>query len=113
MTPRGTRADTKNPAIEYLLNVRDMIQVAVALIRKGYAPYCPGLDAQYFLSLPSGETISEEAIKDISMAFLERSDIMVLLPGWEKSVGCRAEVMRAIVRGIPTYHGVKGVPDES
>ena len=38
MTPRGNRSDTANPAIEYLLNVKDMIQAGLEAIRKGWAP---------------------------------------------------------------------------
>jgi len=111
MTPRGNRLDTHNAAIEYLLNIRDMVQVAIGLIAKGYAPYCPALDYQYFLSLTYGETITEDAIKSISMAFLEVSDIIVLLPGWQASEGCQAEYSRAVEIGMPSFYGVRSVPD--
>ena len=113
MTPRGNRSDTQNAAIEYLFNVRDLISAAMKLIQKGYAPYCPGLDLQYFLHLRPGETISEEQIKNLSMAFLEVSDIIILLPGWVASVGCQAEYQRAIELGMPAYYGVESVPDEA
>ena len=111
MTPRGNRLDTQNAAIEYLLNIRDMVQVAIGLIAKGYAPYCPALDYQYFLSLTYGETITEHVIKAISLAFLDVSDLIVLLPGWEASAGCTAEYRRAIELGMPVYYGVRSVPD--
>lgn len=112
MTPYGNRPDTQNAAIEYLLNIRDMVQVAIGLIAKGYAPYCPALDYQYFLSLTyGGDTITEDAIKSISMAFLEVSDIIVLLPGWEASEGCQAEFSRAAELGMPSFYGVRSVPD--
>ncbi|MCJ7828412.1 MAG: DUF4406 domain-containing protein [Dehalococcoidia bacterium] len=112
MTPHGNRLNTQNAAIEYLLNIRDMIQVAIGLIAKGYAPYCPALDYQYFLSLTyGGDTITEESIKAISMAFLEVSDLIVLLPGWEASEGCQAEYSRAVELGMPSFYGVGNVPD--
>lgn len=110
LTPRGNRTDTENAAIEYLFNVRDLVSAAIALIHKGYAPYCPGLDCQYFLHLRSGETISEESIKALSLAFLEVSDIIVLLPGWEASQGCQAEYQRAAELGMPAYYGFESVP---
>ncbi|MCX6825741.1 MAG: DUF4406 domain-containing protein, partial [candidate division Zixibacteria bacterium] len=110
LTPRGNRVDTENAAIEYLLNVRDLVSAAVALIHKGYAPFCPGLDMQYFLSLRPGEMISETQIKDLSMAFLEVSDIIVLLPGWEVSEGCQAEYQRAVELGMPSFYGIRSVP---
>ena len=112
MTPHGNRLNTQNAAIEYLLNIRDMIQVAIGLIAKGYAPYCPALDYQYFLSLTYGETITEDAIKAISMAFLDVSDIIVFLPGWEASAGCQAEYSRAVEIGMPSFYGVRSVPNE-
>jgi hypothetical protein len=112
MTPRGNRRDTQNSAIEYLLNARDLVQAAVALIHKGYAPYCPGLDFQYFLSLRPGETIPEETIKEVSLAWLDVSDIIVLLPGWEASEGCQAEYSRSIELGMPAFYGVESVPND-
>lgn len=111
MTPRGNRADTKNAAIEYLLNVRDLIAVAIKLIDKGYAPYCPGLDFQYFLHLRASEAISEDSIKNISMAFLDVSDIIFFLPEWEKSAGCQMEYQRATELGMPMYDEMDTVPE--
>ena len=111
LTPRGNRTDTDNPAIEYLLNARDLIAAATALIKKGYAPYCPALDFQYFLSLPAGETISEVQIKALSMAFLDGADLMVLAPGWECSPGCQLEYSRAVELQMPVYYGAWSVPN--
>jgi len=113
LTPRGNRTDTENAAIEYLFNVRDLVATAIQLIHKGYAPYCPALDFQYFLHLRSGEIISEENIKNLSMAFLDISDIIVFIPGWEVSKGCQAEYSRAIELGMPLYDELDTVPDES
>jgi len=112
MTPRGNRKDTGNPAIEYLLNVRDLIGAGTTLICKGYAPYCPGIDFQYYLSLRPGEVISEETIKAVSMAWLDICDIIVLLPGWEASAGCQAEYSRSIELGMPAFYGVESVPND-
>jgi hypothetical protein len=111
MTPRGTRLDTDNPAIEYLLNVRDLLHAAIAVIRKGWAPYCPGLDLQYFLSLPFGAVIPEAEIKSISMSFLEISDAILLLPRWESSGGTQKEYRRAVELTMPLYFSIDEVPD--
>jgi len=112
MTPRGNRKDTDNAAIEYLLNVRDFLVAARALIRKGYAPFCPGIDYSYFLNLQPGEVISEESIKAMSMAFLDVADLAVLLPGWEASPGSQAEYRRAVELKMPLFYGEGSVPDE-
>jgi len=111
MTPRGKRADTGNAAIEYLLNIRDLVHAAVVLVEKGFAPYCPALDLQYFLSLAPGKVIDEATIKAVSIAFLDIADCIVLLPRWETSPGSEAEYARACELGMLTYFGVEQVPD--
>ena len=112
MTPRGKRDDTDNAAIEYLLNIRDLIDAGRDLIAKGYAPYTPGLDYGYFLSLQPGQVISEGAIKDVSMAFLEVCDCAVFLPRWEGSRGCEEEYARVCELEMPHWFGLENVPDD-
>lgn len=112
MTPRGTRADTDNLAIEYILNVSDMIAAAKVAIAKGWAPYCPGLDMQYFLTQNGGTPISEAEIKAVSLAFLEVSDAILMLPRWETSPGSQAEYSRAVELGMPVYMSLE-VSDET
>ena len=87
LTPKGNRDDCQNAAIEYLLNCRDMIAAGVSLMKKGWAPFCPAQDMLYFLYLRPGESIGESAIKDMSLAWLDASDAILLLPGWKKSRG--------------------------
>ena len=112
MTPKGHRADAPNPAIEYLMNLKDMIDTANALIDKGYAPYCPALDFSYFLAR-HGKPISEARIKAVSMAFLEACDCACFIPRWESSVGANEEYGRAIELEMPLFFGVENVPDLS
>lgn len=112
LTPRGARPDTNNAAIEYLMNVRDFIVAAVALIKKGWAPFCAGLDFQYFLSLGPWATLSEQEIKDMSMAWLDRSDACVLLPRWETSMGSQAEYRRAVELEMTIYETLESVPHD-
>ena len=90
-----------NPAIDYLLNIRDMIEAAKNLILKGYSVYCPALDFLYFLILKDDEMIDEKTIKDNSLKILRRCDFLVLLPGWEDSQGVKEEVEEAIKYRIP------------
>jgi len=111
MTPRGNRKETKNAAIEYLLNCNDFHAAKYHLIGKGWAPFNPAEDSVVFLRLQPGEIISEDTIKAVSMAWLEVSDAMVLLPGWENSPGAQAEHQRAIELGISQiYYGLDEVP---
>lgn len=48
--------------------------------------------------LPDG--LSYDAYMDISMAFVRAADMVILLPGWEKSAGSRAEIAYAKTRKL-------------
>lgn len=105
--PLTPHSHQQNHAIEYLRNVRPMLKAANRLINLGYAPFCPGLDMLYYLA---GAGVSEDKIKAVSMAWLDRSDCMVLLHGWSKSKGCLAEIERAKELGMHIYLNVRSVP---
>src|SRR4030067_647945 len=89
LTPRGIKS--ANPAIEYLLNVRDLARVGLNLLKEGFVPFCPGLDFLYFLILKDDERITEPMIKRFSKDWLRRCDAILMTKGWEKSPGSVAE----------------------
>jgi hypothetical protein len=89
ITPKGIQE--QNLAVEFLNNISKLNQAAVKIIKAGYAPYSPGIDFQYFLS-PGGDTITEQEIKDISIAWLSVSDALLILPGYENSPGTLKEI---------------------
>lgn len=109
LTPRGARTDAPNKAIEYCLNVRDMARAAHRLIKMGHAPYCPGTDILIFVA-GIGEPISEEEIKKQSLDWLDASDAILMLPGWETSAGAKAEHSRALELGMPIYENTEDMP---
>ena len=83
-------------------NMRRGILASEQLFAMGYAPFCPHLDYHYAL-------VGEHALNefyDYSMAWLEASDIVVILDGWKGSKGCQAEVARAKELGIPVVEFV-------
>lgn len=86
-----------------LRNIREGIRVAVLLMETGDAPFCPWLDHQYGLQAE----IPLETYQKTSMAWLEVSDAVVLVHGWQKSQGTLAEIRRARGLGIPVYDGVE------
>jgi len=110
LTPTGSRADCKNPAIEYLANIRDMLDAFIHLVKKGWSPYCPALDILSFLHLPSHVTFGEAEIKGVSMAWLSACETVLLLDGWENSTGTRAELKEAERMHIPIYSNIDYVP---
>lgn len=56
LTPRGVW--NKNPAIDYLANVRNMVSVGVRLLKYAYFPFVPALDMMLFLGLQDGESLN-------------------------------------------------------
>lgn len=108
--PRQVGVGAGTLAIEYLMNVRTMVQAAVECIDRGWSPFCPGLDFTYFISLPDGKVISEDKIKGVSMAWVEVCDALLLVGDWTKSRGALSERDRAIERGIPIYSSLQNVP---
>jgi hypothetical protein len=110
LTPTGRNGNAQNAAIEYLMNVKAMLDAAVALIKKGHAPFCPGVDYSYFLSLSRGETITEKEIRDYSLAWLAVCDAILLLPGSETSKGVQAEYQLAVNGGLMIYNSLEEVP---
>jgi hypothetical protein len=107
LTPRGIKST--NPAIEYLLNVRDLARIGLELLREGFAPFCPALDFLYFMLLREDERITEPMIKRFSKDWLRRCDAILMTPGWEKSTGSIAEKLVAEGLGLPVFYTVNEI----
>ena len=90
-------------AIEYLRNCNRMIEAARILIKNGYAPFCPAVDAAYFLGGMDDETPTAEEIKSYSASWVGACAAILLMPGWEKSAGTLAEIEIAERLGIPVF----------
>jgi len=90
--------------IGYLGNVRRGVRASTELLLAGYAPFSPFLDYQFFLSLKEDEEITLEEIQAYSIAWLEASDAVLVLPNSENSIGVGHEVKRAHELGIPVYY---------
>lgn len=93
ITPTGKG----NHAIEYLENVRLGVKASIRLIHWDFAPYCPMIDFQFFLSLADSEQISARQIYAISVAHMLGCDAILRLPNIRNSAGWRVE------RGIATH----------
>lgn len=86
-----------------LTNIRVGIRKATEILLKGYAPFCPWLDYHFTLALKDDEQLTVPNYYDYSMAWLEVSSAVLLLPGYEKSKGTLAEIKRAEELGIPVF----------
>ena len=87
--------------LDCLDHIRVGIKTACVLIKMGYAPFCPFLDYQYRIM---DSDITREMYQAQSMVWLEASQAVLLLPGWEKSKGSLAEIRRAKELKIPVFH---------
>jgi len=99
LTPKGIKST--NPAIEYLINISDLVDASLEVLYAGYTPFCPALDFLYFIKMR--KRITEAIIKRISKDWLEVSDALLLTPGWEKSPGTLAEIKYAKSLDIPVF----------
>ncbi len=87
------RAKTKLGIIRNILKAR---KVAKWCWEAGYAVICPHSNSALFDGCATDEVFLEGGLK-----LLECADIMVVLPGWEKSQGTLAELEYAKEHSIP------------
>jgi hypothetical protein len=79
--------------IELFQNIRLGKETAAQLFNIGFAVYCPFQDYDFILH--SHDKHEVEMFRANSMAWLEASDAVLLLPGWRQSGGAKAEYDRA------------------
>jgi len=93
----------------YILNVFSNMKIGIEtcayLSVLGFAPYCPWIDYQYFLS-KHGDMIEEKRIKEISMEWLRVSDAVLIVNNKrnENSKGTKAEIEEAKRLKIPVFN---------
>ena len=90
--------------IGVLDNMREGIRASVEVLLAGFSPFSPWLDYQFQLMLRNGEMLTVEDYYRYSMAWLEVSDAVLVLPSWQSSVGVQAELARAGELGIPVFY---------
>jgi len=93
-------AYSANDVMGVLENIRRGIEKCAELISEGIAPFCPWLDYQFSFF----KKLTKEDYYNYSLAWLEVSDEVFVLSGWEKSVGTIKEIKRAIELNIPVVY---------
>jgi hypothetical protein len=89
-----------NNVIDILKNIRTGIKVCAKILKSGDAPFCPWLDYQFAFF----EDLKLEDYYRYSIAWLEVSDEVWVLPGWENSEGTKLEVKAASEMGKTVYY---------
>jgi len=87
-----------NNILDCLNNIHDGIKKSVEVLKQGDAPFCPWLDYQFHFF---DKTLTISDYYRYSMAWLEVSDEVWVLPDWKNSKGTQAEIDRAIELDIP------------
>ena len=97
-----------NNVLEVLQNIGRGEKIAAELFANGYAPFTPWHDKDFCFQLPDHE-FTVKQFYDYSIAWLEVSDAVFLVPGWEKSKGTLAEIEIAQKMGIPIFVDFQGL----
>lgn len=95
--------------IGVLNNIRAGIDMCTKIIVDlKISPFCPWLDFLYqFVGKGNQMTIND--YYRYSIDWLEVSDVMLVLPGFEHSKGTQAEISMAIVKDIPIFYDYKAL----
>lgn len=91
-------------------NVWENIMAARAAAREawklGWAVICPHANSIFM----DGPDITDLAFLAGDLEIVRRCDAMLMLPGWEQSVGARGEHALAEGLGLPIYYSIASVP---
>ncbi len=87
-------------------NMSKGMRVGTQLLQAGFAPFVPWLDYHLWLMLRDEETLTIQDFYAYSLAWLEVSDILLVLPGWENSTGTKGEIKKAEEMGIKIYYSL-------
>lgn len=86
-----------------LNNIHDGIRASVEVLKLGHACFCPWLDYQFQFF---DKSLTVEDYYRYSMAWLEVSDCVLVIPNYENSKGTLAEIERAVELDIPIYYSI-------
>lgn len=106
-------AYSSDNVIGVLNNIREGLRWSTLIFLKGHAPFSPWLDFHYQLMLRDGESLAVKDYYDYSLAWLYVSDIVFVVPNWEKSNGTKREIEEAKTRGIPVVYSMEELEREA
>lgn len=82
-------------------NIRRAESVAMQVWALGYPAICPHINSAHFDGVACDKVFLAGMIE-----LLDRCDAMILVDGWERSVGTLAEIEHAKERGIPVFRSL-------
>lgn len=93
-----------NNVITVLDNMRKGIRMSTRVLLAGFSVFSPWLDYHFTLALQGDEKLTVDDYYGYSISWLEVSDIMLVLPGYETSKGTLNEISVAKDLDIPIYY---------
>ena len=91
--------------LDVLKNIGRGEEASTKLFLLGFAPFCPWHDKDFIIRCPN-EKYTVQMFYDYSMAWLEVSDAVFVLPNSEKSKGTQKELDRSRELGIPIFDNI-------
>lgn len=91
--------------IDCLSNINEGITCGAMLLSKGYAVFCPFLDHHFALT-PYSPLLEKKHYQNNSMAWVDVSDALLIMPHSEGSKGVQREIERAKDLGIPVFYSL-------
>lgn len=92
-----------NDVLTVLKNIRKGINLSKDVLLAGHSPFCPWNDFLFDLMLKDNESISIDTYYKYSLDWLKVSDCMLLVNGWEHSMGTKNEIEKAYEWRIPIF----------
>lgn len=84
---------------EVQANVQAAIDVQGELMRSGFAVFCPHANYGH-----GQAEVTYQDVMNMCFAHLEVADLIVMMPGWEKSTGACQEIGFAIAKNKPVFY---------
>ena len=90
-------------------NMRNGMRTATEVLLCGFAPFVPWFDYHFQLMLreENHEKLELKDYYEYSLAWLEVSNMLLVVSGWENSVGTQGEIKRATELNIPIYYSLE------
>ena len=95
-------------AIDYLLNVRRLMDGAEEVRKLGMGYYCPAID--YTMGITFGYKSYHDYFDNGQVALLHCDGVYVT-SGWETSKGTKAEIKLAKENAIPVFYTIQDVDE--
>lgn len=97
---------SSNSTLGTLNNMRVGMKVGLDVLLAGYAPFVPWFDYHFQLMLKEGQNLTVENYYNYSIAWLEVSDIVLVLPNSHNSKGTQNEIKKAKKLSIPVVYSI-------